>query len=479
MRNTKSSLADTFIVSSANSSRAFLNVSESPGAQGESFDTTTLGKNYEESVSTTALNAGQINDVEKQPQVILREKTPTGSFVSCSTNLLNTILGTGLVTLASTMNVIGIIPGSCLILLFAIFSGFGLHLLTISASKVGRTSSFFTISKITYPKMGLLFDIAIAVKCYGVATGYLIIVKKLFSRILLEGLSYEQGFFTGQKFILTISMCIAIPLALLRRLDSLKYTSYLSMLAIFYLLILVVVLFFRSFESSYVVQPNLFPSSEQSIFTMLKNLSIIIFAFTCHQNLFAVYNEKRNNKVSSINKVITFSISTASCFYWVIGILSYLTLLKQPDGKVSDNILESYESNMAVIVAQFAYGLLTLFSYPLQVHPCRNSLEKVFPISNETRLKYPKTIFYGISGVIILATFFTAFFVDELGLVLAVVGSTGSVTLCYILPSLFYVKLTENEGWHTKRILAAALGAIGIIVMCLCLPSALVSSAGH
>lgn len=47
--------------------------------------------------------------------------------------------------------------------------------------------------------------------------------------------------------------------------------------------------------------------------------------------------------------------------------------------KVGANIIAMYPStSLFIAVGQLAIAILVLFSYPLQVHPCRNCLDKVF-----------------------------------------------------------------------------------------------------
>ena len=47
--------------------------------------------------------------------------------------------------------------------------------------------------------------------------------------------------------------------------------------------------------------------------------------------------------------------------------------------QVGANIIALYPStSLFVAVGQLAIAILVLFSYPLQVHPCRNCLDKVF-----------------------------------------------------------------------------------------------------
>jgi amino acid permease len=68
-----------------------------------------------------------------------------------------------------------------MILLSGAASIYGLTLLTICASRVGRHSSFFAVSNITYPQAAIWFDLAIAIKCFGVSISYLVIIGDLVS----------------------------------------------------------------------------------------------------------------------------------------------------------------------------------------------------------------------------------------------------------------------------------------------------------
>jgi amino acid permease len=131
-------------------------------------------------------------------------------------------------------------------------------------------------------------------------------------------------------------------------------------------------------------------------------------------------------------------------------------------------------SSLFIAIGQLAIVVLVLVSYPLQVHPCRNCLDKVFggavqhkavPTSeaeaeevelledehhgsNEmTRFKHT-----ALTAAIIGSGFVIAYFVDDLRTVLAFVGSTGSTTISFILPGLFYWKVGQG-GLECHRLL--------------------------
>lgn len=82
---------------------------------------------------------------------------------------------------------VGIIPGIFLIFLSALASGTGLYFLSRCAARTeGRHASFFAVSKLTWPKISVLFDLAIAIKCFGVAVSYLIIIGDLMPQVKIK-----------------------------------------------------------------------------------------------------------------------------------------------------------------------------------------------------------------------------------------------------------------------------------------------------
>ena len=53
-------------------------------------------------------------------------------------------------------------------------------------------------------------------------------------------------------------------------------------------------------------------------------------------------------------------------------------------GQVGANVIAMYPStSIFIAVGQLAIAILVMFSYPLQVHPCRNCLDKIFCPGNK------------------------------------------------------------------------------------------------
>lgn len=91
------------------------------------------------------------------------------STLSSIVNLLNTIVGAGVLAMPLAMSHMGLTLGIFVIVFSGMAAGFGLYLQARCSRYVERgTASFFSLSQLTYPSAGIVFDTAVAIKCFGI-----------------------------------------------------------------------------------------------------------------------------------------------------------------------------------------------------------------------------------------------------------------------------------------------------------------------
>ena len=91
------------------------------------------------------------------------------------------------------MSHMGILLGIIVVIWSGLTAGFGLYLQTRCAAYLDRGhSSFFALSQLTYPSAAVIFDAAIAIKCFGVGVSYLIIIGDLMPGVAL-GFSHRAA----------------------------------------------------------------------------------------------------------------------------------------------------------------------------------------------------------------------------------------------------------------------------------------------
>ncbi|TFK29722.1 vacuolar amino acid transporter 5 [Coprinopsis marcescibilis] len=419
------------------------------------------------------------------------------TLTSCISNLANTIIGSGMLTFPLAMASVGVLPG----MLTCIFSGavaaFGLYLLSLCATYTKhRHASFHAVSQLTFPRAAIFFDAAIATKCFGVSISYLIIIKGLMPNVVASLYHDLTGPDTnppawaldGGNWI-SIFMIILIPISFLRHLNSLRHTSYIALFSVAYLVLIVIKCYFWPLKDmpqrGEVYLIHFTPK-------FVSTFPIQVFAFTCAQNLFPLYNEVKNNSQKRMNIIIGGSIGTAVITYEVIAVVGYLTF----GSKVGANIIAMYPStSLFIAVGQLAIVIMVMFSYPLQVHPCRNCLDKVLhPDHVDHRQRKPATASDDqeeeddgedddhahapmssfkhtvLTSLIITSGFTIAYFVDDLQMVLSFVGSTGSTTISFILPGILYWKLTRGDPSQKRtNFLAICLTVYGVFIFTFCL----------
>ncbi|KAF8586472.1 hypothetical protein K439DRAFT_1556146 [Ramaria rubella] len=410
------------------------------------------------------------------------------SIPSCVGNLCNTIMG--MLTFPLSMASSGLLPG----ILTCLFSGgvgaFGLYLLSLCATRAPpRRASFFAISQLTFPKAAIFFDAAIAIKCFGVSVSYLIIIKGLMPNVvaslyhdLLPG--DPPGWSTSGRLWITLFMAALIPLSFQRRLDSLRYASYIAVFAVVYLVLIVIVCYLHPLKGTT-------PSGPVYLIHFTPNFvstfPVQVFAYTCAQNVFPIYNELVSNTQERMNVIIGSSIGSAALAYEIIAVFGYLTF----GTNVGSNIVAMYPAtSLFIAVGQLAIVVTVLLGYPLQVHPCRNCLDKVFKTPQTTEFQKAVVVSNAdeddedqeeaedavdehgkgemtplkhavLTSAIVSLGFFIAYFVDNLQLVLSFVGSTGSTTISFILPGLFFWRLFRDDPDTSKALKRGALALVG------------------
>ncbi len=169
----------------------------------------------------------------------------TASILSCTINLANTCIGTGMFGLPAAFASSGYALGSLLLMAACMFAANGLRLLTMSAEKVGirsdRPASFYSIASAALPQFTVAIDFAVALKCFGVATSYLITVGDC----MVEAIRYvfqnhldhmdstahsaASSFVASRQFWVLSAVIMVIPMSFHGTLDALHCASTLSL----------------------------------------------------------------------------------------------------------------------------------------------------------------------------------------------------------------------------------------------------------
>ena len=296
----------------------------------------------------------------------------------------------------------------------------------------------------------LAVDINIVLQLFGTAVAYLIVVGDLMPAAFQQ--LGASGQITERNTCVLLAFVFAGPLSCPHNIGWLGVTSGFSVIFLIYTTFLV---FLYSLPSD---QTGLHPCVDEALdddthicvgsttfgddtntVKFLQASSIFIFGFASQITVFPIVNELINVTQKRLNRVFMASTLTGMCLYIVVSFCAYATY----GDSVQSNLLKNYPKSPVVSAARIMISFVVTFSYPLQINPTRrciltilyNSIDKGKPAS-----KLVQNIRYWVITVIFLAgSLGIALTVDDLGIVVALVGAFGGTLIMFILPGYLFL----------------------------------------
>ena len=147
------------------------------------------------------------------------------------------------------------------------------------------------------------------------------------------------------------------------------------------------------------------------------------------------------------------------------------------DQTFPSDLLRSYPISLTVTVMRMAVAVMVLFQYPLQLYPsrlcaitlvrsCERWIIKSWGSGSSASIQSTvsdQLLFMIITWIFLLLSYGIAMVEVDLGIVMAIVGSTGSTMVSYILPGIIYVQL--HQSCSLMKVLAYIQLMIGVIIM--------------
>lgn len=348
------------------------------------------------------------------------------NILSGYVNLLKTAMGSGIISFPFLFKTYGTGVSIALTCFFGIFTFIGLNILNNCSKKIAEPN-LSTLTTYSLPSASKLVTTAIFIKCLGVSISYLVVVRELLPNVLGHIFLCNLD----EKIVLTVFLVVFSPICYFNKIDKLKFTSFLGLVALFFILISSLIMF-GSIDTDI--------SKEVPVeysFLWFENLSKFVFAFTCHMNFFSVLSESNNN-TRIMKKISLYVVLSALITYLLFGYSNY----KVFGNSIKDNVLSNYPDTTLTTFSKFFYVMVMVFSYPLQVNPCRKYFLELFEFKNK---RTEKVIAFIVTTLIILITYLIAISGIELGVIYKIIGATSSTLMCLILPALFYLKLECNK----------------------------------
>jgi amino acid permease len=409
----------------------------------------------------------------------------SGTILSCTSVLANTILGIGTLSLPWAVSTCGWALGMTLFLVAAYFSFQSLFLLSKICcdpevrKKVPEQLSFYTITAAASPRLAPFVDFIVALKTFGVATSYLQVVRDVMSPIIVSAFGDDDLDLKVCTMLLLFVGVFIAPVCYRKRVTKTAVANWVSLFAMVYIVLILVVAAvlvrcgWLQLDPDQEGAHNVLPPSGLTIPRIFKLFPVFIFSFTCHQNAFLVANELQNRTLPRMASVMGNSIGFAVLCYLLVIFSGYTTFGTATSNNFLDNLATGFTGEQKramrvfVLVGQVLLAVSVALSFPLQLMPCRRSLQVLYEAALGVELgrEGEKAFRRVTTSWVLVGTIVLAMWLKSLGDTFEIVGAVGSNTICLIMPGINYCLLfwTRKDRWW---FLALSQALLGLFVMC-------------
>ncbi|CAN1839149.1 Amino acid transporter AVT6A [Linum perenne] len=377
------------------------------------------------------------------------------SFPGAVFNLSTTIVGAGIMALPATMKVLGLVLGIAMIIFMAFLTDASIELL-LRFSRVGKSTSYGGLMGDAFGKVGkILLQVAVMINNIGVLIVYMIIIGDVLSGTSADGLHHPgvlEGWFgehwwNGRTAVLLITtLAVFSPLACLKRIDSLRYTSALSVaLAVVFIVITMGITIIKLFNGS-IMMPRLLPDVTDlgSFWNLFTVVPVLVTAYICHYNgtrfFHSIDNELKDP--TQIKPVVRTSLALCSSVYIMTSVFGFLLF---GDSTLED-VLANFNTDLGIPYSSFlndavrvSYAAHLMLVFPIVFHPLRLNMDGLlFPSSRP--LYQDNFRFASITIGLISVIFLGSNFIPSIWDAFQFTGATAAVCLGFIFPASITLK---------------------------------------
>ncbi|XP_072308799.1 sodium-coupled neutral amino acid transporter 3-like isoform X2 [Eucyclogobius newberryi] len=427
-----------------------------------------------------------VDDKKTQRFTDFEGKTSFGMSVF---NLGNAIMGSGILGLAYAMANAGVVMFLVLLTVVAVLSSYSIHLLLKCSGIVGIRA----YEQLGYRAFGtpgkMAAGIAITLQNIGAMSSYLYIVKYEFPLVIQAFLKVDkpagEWYLNGNYMVVIVSIAVILPLALMKQLGYLGYTSGFSLCCMVFFLVAVIYKKFNlpcpftefAFNSTTTHSPILNTTDpggemDDKCIPKMANLNsqtaytipILAFAFVCHPEVLPIYTELRNPTKKKMQHVANISIAVMYIMYFLAALFGYLTFY----GEVEAELLHTYSRidpyDTLILCVRVAVLTAVTLTVPIVLFPVRRAIQQmIFP--NKT-FYWPRHI--AIALVLLTLINLLVIFAPNILGIFGVIGATSAPCLIFIFPAVFYIRIVPKEDEPLRsppKILAACFAALGFLFM--------------
>ncbi|XP_064422176.1 sodium-coupled neutral amino acid transporter 3 [Latimeria chalumnae] len=455
---------------------------------------------YEDNDGTAEENQEFLPQGSAKKQTRFTDFEGKTSFGMSVFNLSNAIMGSGILGLAYAMASTGIVLFLTLLTAVALLSCYSIHLL-LKASGVVGIRAYEQLGFRAFGTPGkMAAAIAITLQNIGAMSSYLYIVKYELPLVLQAFLHIQEKsgewYLNGNYLVVIVSASIILPLALMKQLGYLGYTSGFSLSCMVFFLIAVI---YKKFQipcplldghtnstladnSTFLLEhtvvydngentviqdsvdsacgPRMMTLKTQTAYT----IPILAFAFVCHPEVLPIYTELKDPSKKKMQHVANISIAVMYVMYFLAALFGYLTFY----GNVEPELLHTYSRvdpfDTLILCVRVAVLIAVTLTVPIVLFPVRRAIQQMLFVNKGFSWLRHFLIAIVLLSFINLLVIFAPNILDIFG----IIGATSAPCLIFIFPAIFYIRIMPKEEEpmkSTPKILATCFACLGVLFM--------------
>ncbi|KAL8093785.1 amino acid transporter AVT6C-like [Apium graveolens] len=424
-------------------------------------------------------------------QVPLLDSTPVrrASISGAVFNVSTSIIGAGIMSIPATLKVLGVVPAFILIVLVAILVDISVEFM-LRFTYAGQRMTYAGLMKESFGRVGsVAVQICVLITNFGCLIIYLIIIGDVLSGNQPDGtvhLGVLQEWFgihwwNTRAFALLFTLIfILLPLVLFRRVESLRFSSAVSVLLALVFVGICSVMAISALLEGKTNTPKLIPQLDNraSFFNLFTASPVIITAFTFHFNVHAIGGEL--GKASDMTSAVRISLVLCSGIYFTIGIFGYLLFGDSIMADILVNFDQGSGSAMGSLlndVVRLSYAFHLMLVFPLLNFSLRSNLDELlFP--KKPLLATDNKRFVFLTFVLLVLSYLAAIAFPNIWYFFQFLGSTSAVFLAFIFPGAIAIKDVHGISSKKDKIIGATMIVLAVITSTIAISSNIYSWAG-
>ncbi|GER50911.1 amino acid transporter family protein [Striga asiatica] len=369
----------------------------------------------------------------------------------------------------ATLKVLGVAPALAMIVLIGLLVEVSVDFM-LRFTYSGDARTYAGLMRESFGRPGAAaVQVCVMITNLGCLIMYLIIIGDVLSGTGPNHLGVLQEWFGVHWWnlrsvaLLFIVVFVMLPLVLYRRVESLWWSSAVSVFLAFVFVGICSVMAITALIRGETKTPRILPQLDNgvSFFNLFTAIPVIVTAFTFHFNVHAIGVEL--GKPTIMISAVRISLLLCAAIYCTIGIFGYLLFGES----TMDDILVNFDRNSGISsflndIVRLSYAFHLMLVFPLLNFSLRTNIDE-FLFAKKTRLAEDSKRFVSLSLVLLAVAYVLAIAIPSIWYLFQFMGSTSAVCLAFIFPGVIVLRDIHGISTSKDKIIAIVMIVLAVI----------------